>query len=105
MGFFVVLVVKGDDTDCNGLLGSNLLRTKNVTLIIKPTITKHDYIIASGSVVAVALLFFLTYVTAVIVFNIREGKKLERQELLNEQEQSNIDAYAPSPSITGEVTN
>ncbi|KAL0130708.1 hypothetical protein PUN28_002379 [Cardiocondyla obscurior] len=105
LGFFVVLVVKGDDSDCNGLAGSNPLRTKNVTLIVTPTITKRDYVVASISAAAIVLGFCVSYITAVIVLNIRERKKLAMQEMLDEQSQNdneNVAGIAPSPSMVGE---
>lgn len=97
----MVLVVKGDDTDCNGTLGSHPLRTKNITLVINPTVTKHAYIIASASALAIALLFCISYITGVIVFNVRE-RKLERQEPINEQEPGQLDEGVRSSSV--EVT-
>lgn len=104
LGFFVVLVVKGDDTDCNGLSSSNPLRTKNVTLIVNPTITKRDYVVASASAAAIILGFCISYITAVIVFSIRESKKLATQEPINEQSQD-VNEHVQSPSMVGEVTN
>ncbi|KAG5331301.1 SIDT1 protein, partial [Acromyrmex heyeri] len=99
LGFFVVLVVKGEDTDCNGLSSSNPLRTKNVTLIVNPTITKRDYVVASVSAAAMVLGFCIIYITAVIVFSIRESKKLATQELINEQD---FNEHIPSPSMVEE---
>lgn len=102
-GFFVVLVVKGEDTDCNGMSGSsNPLRMKNVTLIINPTITKRDYIVASAAVGTIALCFCIFYITAVVMFNIRKSRNFI-QEPMNEQNQDITDQM-PSPS-TGEVIN
>lgn len=99
LGFFVALVVKEDDTDCNGSSISNPLRTKNVTLVINPTITKRDYIIASVSAAGIILFFCIFYVTVVIIFKIREGRTCE--EPINDQSQ---DVNAPSPSMVGEVS-
>ncbi|KAL6257470.1 hypothetical protein P5V15_011040 [Pogonomyrmex californicus] len=101
LGFFVVLVVKGEDSDCNGLSSNNPLRIKNVTLIVNPTITKRDYVIASASAVAIVLGFCIFYIIAVIVYSIRESKKLAMQEPINEQSQD-VNEYAPSPSMVGE---
>lgn len=101
-GFFVVLVVKGEDTDCNGLSSSNPIRTKNVTLIVNPTITKRDYIVASVSAVAIVLGFCIIYITVVIVFSIRESKKLATQDPINDQD---FNEHIPSPSVVEEVTN
>jgi len=103
LGFFVVLVVKGEDTDCNGLSNSNPLRTKNVTLIVNPTITKRDYIVASVSAAAIVLGFCIIYITAVIVFSIRESKKFATQDSINENQDFN--EHIPSPSMVEEVTN
>ncbi|XP_011155014.1 SID1 transmembrane family member 1 isoform X2 [Harpegnathos saltator] len=99
-GFFVILVVKGNDADCNSLSNSTF-RTKNVTLIINPTITKRDYVIATGSTTAIAVLFCISYITAVVIFNIRRSRKLKRLETINEQNE-NINEQAPSPSMTTE---
>ncbi|XP_012233210.1 SID1 transmembrane family member 1 [Linepithema humile] len=100
LGFFVILVVKEDDTDCSGVPGNNLLRTKNVTLIINPTITKWDYIVASGSAAAIIIAFCISYIVTVIIFNIREGRRFE-QEVINDSQ--DINEYAPSPSTIGEI--
>ncbi|XP_014484274.1 PREDICTED: SID1 transmembrane family member 1-like isoform X2 [Dinoponera quadriceps] len=94
-GFFVVLVVKGDDVDCNGTSNSNPDRTKSVTLIIDSTITKRDYVIAMGSTTAIAVLFCISYITAVVIFNIRRSRELKRSETINEQDQD-INEQAPS---------
>ncbi|XP_012056983.1 PREDICTED: SID1 transmembrane family member 1-like [Atta cephalotes] len=100
LGFFVVLVVKGEDTDCNGLSSSNPLRTKNVTLIVNPTITKRDYVVASVSAATIVLGFCIIYITAVIVFSIRESKKLATQDSINENQDFN--EHIPSPSMVEE---
>ncbi|XP_011702065.1 PREDICTED: SID1 transmembrane family member 1-like isoform X2 [Wasmannia auropunctata] len=101
LGFFVVLVVKGEDTDCNGLSSSNPLRTKNVTLIVSPTITKRDYVVASALAAAIVLGFCVCYITAEIVFSIRESKRLATQEPINEQSQD-VNEHMPSPSMVEE---
>ncbi|XP_032663534.1 SID1 transmembrane family member 1-like isoform X2 [Odontomachus brunneus] len=96
-GFFVILVVKGDDVDCNDTSISSPLRTKNVTLIINPTITKRDYIIATGSVMTIIVLFCVLYITTVVIFNIKKNRKLERLETINDQsEGTNEQAASPS---------
>lgn len=96
-----MLVVKGDDVDCNGLSNSN--RTKEVKLIINLTITKRDYAIAMGSATAIALLFCISYIATVVIFNVRKNRKLGRLEMINEQDED-INEQAPSPSMTTEVT-
>ena len=52
LGFFVVLVVKGDDTDCYGAPSMIPVRNKRINLAINASITKRDYVIASGVVVS-----------------------------------------------------
>lgn len=104
LGFFVVLVVKGEDTDCSGLSSSDPLRTKNVTLIVNPTVTKRDYVVASASAAAIVLGFCISYITAVIIFNIRESKKLAAQEPINDRSQD-MNEHMPSLSMVGEVIN
>lgn len=98
-----MLVVKGEDTECNGISESSPLRTKNVTLIINPTTSKQDYIVATASAGAIALCFCIFYITAVIMFNIRKSRELI-QEPIDEQNQD-INNYVPSPSMTREVIN
>lgn len=80
--------------------GSNPLRTKNITLTVNPTITKWDYIVASASAAAITIGFCISYVVTIIIFNIREGRKLA-QEPMNEESQ---DINEQSPSTVGEVT-
>lgn len=102
-GFFVVLVVKGDDADCNGLSDSKLDRTKKITLVINPTISKHDYVIATASVTTIAVLFCISYITTTIIFNIKKNRKLKRLEMINDQNED-VDEQVPSTSsVTIEV--
>lgn len=53
---------------------------------------------------AIVLGFCISYITGVIVFSIRESKKLAMQEPINEQSQ-NVNEHMPSPSRMEEVTN
>ncbi|KAH0946843.1 hypothetical protein HN011_008569 [Eciton burchellii] len=98
LGFFVVLVVKEDDADCNGLSDSNPLRIKNVTLVISPTVTKRDYIIASTLAGGIVLFFCISYITVVIISKIRKRRK---QEPINEQ---TSDVNVASPSVIEEAS-
>ncbi|XP_003704971.2 SID1 transmembrane family member 1 [Megachile rotundata] len=101
LGFFVVLVVKGDDTDCYGVPNMIPARNKNVTLTIISSITKQDYIIASTTAISIIFIFCFIYVVSIVVFKIKEGKKI-KQELLH-QESDNIDEPIPSPSTIEET--
>lgn len=103
MGFFVVLVVKGDDTDCYGAPSMIPVRNKKVTLTINTSITKQDYIIASATAVSIIFTFCIIYVISIVVSKIKEGRKI-KQELLN-QESENIAEPIPSPSTIGEVNH
>ena len=62
LGFFVVLVVKGDDTDCYGAPSMIPVRNKRINLSINASITKRDYVIASGVVVSIIFSFCIAYV-------------------------------------------
>ncbi|CAL7951792.1 unnamed protein product [Xylocopa violacea] len=101
LGFFMVLVVKGDDTDCYGAPSMIPLRNKKVTLTINASITKQDYIIASTIAVSVILGFCIIYVISVVIFKIKEGRKVKQQLL--EQESERVDEPIPSPSTIEET--
>ncbi|KAF7409688.1 hypothetical protein HZH68_004069 [Vespula germanica] len=100
-GFFIVLVVKGDDTDCNGVLSTRLLRSKNITLTVNASITKKDYVVASCAAAFVIIIFCACCVVAVIVGKIREGKKL-REEMLTDRD-NEISQNIQSPSTLEEI--
>lgn len=97
-----MLVVKGDDVDCNGMSNSN--RTKKVTLVINSTISKRDYAIATGSAVAIAILFCISYITTVVIYNIKKNRNVEKLENIN-NETEGISEQVPSPSTTEVVIN
>ncbi|CAD1477785.1 unnamed protein product, partial [Heterotrigona itama] len=100
LGFFVVLVVKSDDTDCYGAPSMIPLRNKQVYLTINPSITKHDYVVASGVIVSVIFTFCIAYVVSVVMSKIRKERKI-KQELLD-QASEQIDVPVPSPSTVEE---
>ncbi|XP_031827510.1 SID1 transmembrane family member 1 isoform X2 [Nomia melanderi] len=102
LGFFVVLVVKGDDTDCFGSPNMISLRNKNVMLKIIDGITKQDYLIASMVAISIIFSFCIIYVVGVVVLKIKEGRKISR-ELYSSQETENIDEPMPSPSTIEEI--
>ncbi|XP_043262716.1 SID1 transmembrane family member 1-like [Colletes gigas] len=84
MGFFVVLVVKGDDTDCYGSPNTVSVRNKNVSITVNPGVTKRDYVIASSVVISLIFGFCIVYVMGITFSVIKEGKKIH-QELLDNQ--------------------
>ncbi|OAD57806.1 SID1 transmembrane family member 1 [Eufriesea mexicana] len=100
LGFFVVLTVKTDDTDCYGVPFMNPLRVKHVILTIKASITKRDYIIASGLVVLVIFSFCVIYAVSIVVSKIKEGREIK--QLLYDQSE-HIDAPIPSSSTVEEI--
>ncbi|KAK0071435.1 hypothetical protein PV326_001250, partial [Microctonus aethiopoides] len=81
-GFFVVLVVKGDDIDCIGEMG-NSNREKNISLIITENITKAEGIKAAAISLIIGAAFCSIYGISVIMHNACIRRKL-RQQLLNE---------------------
>ncbi|XP_046592495.1 SID1 transmembrane family member 1 isoform X1 [Neodiprion lecontei] len=101
-GFFVVLVVKGDDSDCKGNQVQSHPGTKKVSLSIEPSITKQDYIFASSIVVSVLIGFCIFYIIGVIAFRIREGRIL-REQLLSDQDEAERTHSTEGPSSMGEL--
>ncbi|XP_076686693.1 SID1 transmembrane family member 1 [Andrena cerasifolii] len=100
-GFFVVLVVKGDDTDCYGSPSIILLRNKRVTLTINASINQHDYIVASATAISVIFTFCIVYVVGVTVSKIKLGRRIN-QEILNNENCENFEPL-PSPSTIEET--
>lgn len=76
-------------------------RNKRVTLTVNASITKHDYIVASGIVISVTFSFCLVYIISIVVFKIRSGRKLN-EELLNNEVCDNVEPIQ-SPSTIEEV--
>ncbi|XP_060828615.1 SID1 transmembrane family member 1-like [Bombus pascuorum] len=100
LGFFVVLVVKGDDTDCYGAPSMIPVRNKRINLSINASITKRDYVIASGVVVSIIFSFCIAYVVSIVISKIRKERKI-KQEILH-QESEQIREPIPSPSTVEE---
>ncbi|PBC32161.1 SID1 transmembrane family member [Apis cerana cerana] len=100
LGFFVVLVVKSDDTDCYGTPTMIPSRNKQVILTINASITKKDYIIASGIVVCLIFSFCITYVVSTVISKIKRDRQM-KEEILN-QESEHINEPIPSPSTVEE---
>lgn len=97
----MVLVVKSDDTDCYGTPTMIPSRNKQVILTINASITKRDYIIASGIVVCVIFSFCITYVVSTVISKIKRDRQM-KEEILN-QESEHINEPIPSPSTIEEV--
>ncbi|XP_076277521.1 SID1 transmembrane family member 1 [Lasioglossum baleicum] len=102
LGFFVVLVVNGDDTDCFGSPSMISVRNKDVTLKVTNSITKEDYLVASGIAISIIFSFCVMYVVVIIVSRVKEGRKLA-QEILNNQDHENVEEPLPSPSTVEET--
>ncbi|XP_043279627.1 SID1 transmembrane family member 1-like isoform X2 [Venturia canescens] len=100
-GFFVVLVVKGDDTDCNGTVGDPN-RRKTVHLLIKRSISKEDFITASALALSIGVGFCTIYIFGVVMHRVRKGREL-RERLLSDLEESEQPEHLPSPSTVDEV--
>lgn len=79
----------------------NALRVKHVILTINASITKRDYIIASGVVVLVIFSFCVIYVVSIVVSKIKEGREIK--QLLYEKSE-HIDTPIPSSSTVEEVS-
>lgn len=98
-GFFIVLVVKGDDKDCVGVPSINSVRQKKVILTIKATITKEEYFLVLAVTICCMVGFCLVYIIAIVITKIRNGRKLQNEMLDNQ----NTDDKQ-SPSVVEEVT-
>ncbi|KAH0549927.1 SID1 transmembrane family member 1-like [Cotesia glomerata] len=83
-GFFVVLVLKGDDTDCTSQTGS-VLRSKIVKLSITPNITKREGIKSALIAFIIGIAFCSFYIIGVVTHNVRLRRRL-RQQLTDELE-------------------
>ncbi|XP_078051216.1 SID1 transmembrane family member 1 [Augochlora pura] len=103
LGFFVVLVVKGDDSDCVGSPSMISVRNKDVILNIVDSVTKQDYLIASGVAMSVIFIFLFTYIVSTIVINIKRGRKIS-EEILNGQEEENSVEAGPFESEISRVS-
>lgn len=97
----MILVVKGDDTDCAGVPSMMSMRNKQVTLTIKTSITKRDCLIASGIAISIIFTFCFAYVISIILYKVREGRRI-KEELLN-QESQQMDESIASPSTLEET--
>lgn len=101
MGFFVVLVVKSDDTDCFGSPSTAPVRKKKVALTIHTSISKHKYIVATGIVISIIFTFCIIYAGSIIVAKMKRYREIN-QELIN-QDCENVTVSIPSPSTVEEV--
>ncbi|XP_011306851.1 SID1 transmembrane family member 1-like [Fopius arisanus] len=81
-GFFIVLVVKGEDTDCTLEMGSSD-RSKSVTISITPNITYKDGVKAATIALAIGLAFCISYVIGVLSHKVRIRRKLQQEAVLD----------------------
>lgn len=101
-GFFVVLVVKGDDRDCGGSQIPSYSGNKTVSLSIEPSITKKDYIFASSIALSAVIGFCIFYIIGMIAVKIRDGRQL-RAQLLTDEDRLEEPYSIAGPSPMGEV--
>ncbi|XP_033223305.1 SID1 transmembrane family member 1-like [Belonocnema kinseyi] len=101
-GFFIVLVVKGDDKDCTGLPGLITPRKKIVSLTVTPSISQVDYIIASLIAMSIGIAFCIAYIAGAILYKIKEGRILRAEQLLDDQHEDVVNQYLASPPIIEE---
>ena len=72
IGFYVVFVVKGDDWDCSGYYETvTVARNKSVKFSIEGSITYHNYVISTVSVVIVFALFYIFSIVVSVVYLIK----------------------------------
>lgn len=102
-GFFIVLVVKGDDEDCTGVPGIITPRRKIISLSVNQSISKVDYIVASLIAMIVGVVFCILYIAGAIFYKIKEGRALQAEQLLNDQHEDLANQYLPSPSVVEEI--
>ncbi|XP_063979425.1 SID1 transmembrane family member 2-like [Diachasmimorpha longicaudata] len=89
-GFFIVLVVKSDDTDCTLEMGPSN-RNKTVTITITPNITFKDGVVAAVVTIGIGLVFCGSYVLGVVSHRVRTRRRL--------QAAAAQDAEVPEPEI------
>lgn len=73
LGFYVVFVAKADDTDCTGkvsIVEAN--RLKNITMIIKPSISYNDYLNAVIVTLGCIALFYVLFGMGYLYCSIRD---------------------------------
>lgn len=74
----MVLVLKGDDIDCVGQIGS-IMRYKKFKLSITPNITKKEGIKAASIALIIGIAFCCCYIIGVVTHNVRLRRQLRRQ--------------------------
>ena len=79
------------------------LREKTITLSVKPSISRMDYVIASLIAMSVAVVFCVLYIAGAIFFKMKEGRLLREEQLLNDQDEDVVNQYLPGPVIVEEV--
>lgn len=105
IGFYVVFVVKGDDWDCSGYYETvTVARNKSVKFSIEGSITYHNYVISTVSVVIVFALFYIFSIVVSVVYLI----KRRGQQLLDSDPFDDVSVQSPQspvglPSSYGQI--
>lgn len=94
-GFFIVLVVNADDSECSGKEYTIPKRQKHVTVTIQNSVTKHDYIIASVTSLSIILGFCIIYITGAITCKVRHSRILREQSIQDELDRTQQSIASP----------
>ncbi|XP_015117063.1 SID1 transmembrane family member 1 [Diachasma alloeum] len=95
-GFFIILVVKGDDTDCTLEMGPSN-RNKTVTITITPNITFNDGVTAAVITMVIGFAFCGFYVIGVVSHRVRTRRRL--QAAVAQVDENPEPELLPSPSV------
>lgn len=95
-GFFIVLVVNTDDSECS--LGETIReRSKHVQVEITNSITTNDYVFASLSVLGMFTAFCAIYIVGSICCRVHHSRILRAQSLQDELDRAQQAAQSPDP--------
>ncbi|XP_014230770.1 SID1 transmembrane family member 1-like [Trichogramma pretiosum] len=101
-GFFIVFVVNADDTECSPKSSINEPnRTKYVKVKIVNSITRHNFIIATFSTVAVFVSFCVIYIIGAVSCRVHHNRALRRQNYLEEADRIQESARSPEAHTSG----
>lgn len=101
-GFFIVLVVNADDSDCSGKPDTIPQREKNVIVTVQNSVTKHDYIVASVSSLSIILGFCFIYIIGAITCKVRHSRLMREQSIQDELDRTQQSIHSPDePQSSG----
>ncbi|XP_066599229.1 SID1 transmembrane family member 1-like [Prorops nasuta] len=100
-GFFIVLVVKGDDTDCVGYSSMKANRFKNVRVTVSSNIARKDYIIACSIALTIVMGFCISYMISAIVAKVKKSRETVANEILNNEIRYTEDALPGPATVKG----